>query len=271
MKKFGKKHIIIYSIIAVILLGISAISFKFGKNPASGVVGTVLSPVQSFMSAAANGTKNLFVNIFTSGSTAKENEELKAEVLSLKDELRMLDGYKTENERLRGMIDLAESRTEFKSRGANVIGKRIDEGSSIITLDKGTKDGVAVNSVVYVPEGLVGVVFEANYNYCKVKTIFDAESSVSAICLRSGDMGIAEPLKSSTSGGKCVLNYLDRSAKTVIGDIIETSGTGGIYPRGIKIGKIIEIKEDSRNLTLSAVLETEVNVNRLDNVLVTWK
>ncbi len=271
MKKFKKKHIIVYSAVTVILLALAALSFKTGNNPVSNAVGTVLSPVQSFFVGAANGVKNFVGNIFSAESIAEENEKLKEEVLALKSEVRMLDGYKEENNELREMIDLSESRTDFKSTGANVIGKKTDEESSIITLDKGSKDGVTVNSTVFVPEGLVGVVFEVNTNYCKVKTIFDAESSVSAICLRSGDMGIAEPLEGETTGGKCALNYIDRSAKTVIGDVIETAGTGGIFPRGIVIGKITELKEDSRNLTLSAILETEVDVNRLDKVLVTVK
>ena len=51
--------------------------------------------------------------------------------------------------------------------------------------------------------------------------------------------------------------------------MIETSGTGGIFPKGILIGKITEIKEDSRSLTLSATVETGVNLNSLDTVLVT--
>jgi len=268
MKKFGKKHIIIFGIITLVLLVLAAFSFKLGNNPVSNAVGTVISPVQDFFSTAFKGVKNTVENIFDSDDNAKENKKLKEEIASLKAELRLLDGYKTENEQLRSMIDLKESRTDFNSIGANVIGKKVDEETSIITLDKGKKDGVGLNSVVFVPEGLVGVVFEVNTNFCKVKTIFDAESSVSAICLRSGDMGIAEPVDTETTGGKCSLNYLNRGAKTVIGDIIETSGTGGIYPRGIMIGKITEIKEDSRNLTLSAVLETEVNVTGLDRVLV---
>ena len=261
MKKFGKKHVIIYSAVTLIILILAAFSFKLGNNPVSNAIGTVISPVQSVSSYAFNGVKNFFGNIFNAGNMAEENEKLREEVYTLKDE----------NDRLQQLLDLRESRTEFNSIGANVIGKKIDDENSIITIDKGATDGVEVNSVVFVPEGIVGVVFEVNTNYSKIKTIFDAESSVSAICLRSGDMGIAEPVENMTTGGKCALNYIDRSAKTVIGDVIETAGTGGIYPRGIVIGKIAQIKEDSRNLTLSAVLETEVNINRLDRVLVTVK
>ena len=266
MKKFNKKHIIILSLITLLFLTLAAFSFKTGNNAFSNAVGTVVSPIQKGFSAIVNGTGRVIGNVASSGKNAKENEKLKKEISELKSELRMLDGYKAENERLRAFIDLKETRTDFECVGANVIGKKTGELKSVITLDKGKKHGVRKNSVVFVPEGLVGIVTEVGVNFCKVRTIFDAESSVSGICLRTGDMGIVEP-----SGGKCAMNYLDRSAKTVVGDIIETSGTGGLFPRGIVIGKISEIKEDSRNLTLSAVIEAGVNVYKLDSVLVSVK
>lgn len=268
MKKFTKKHIIIFSCVTLVTLCLAAFSFKTGNSTVSNAVGTVVTPAQSVTSMAANSTGDFFKNLALSGKNAKENEQLKKEIALLNDQLRMLEGYKVENERLRSFIELKETRTDFEAIGANVIGKKTDDIHSVITLDKGTKDGVSENSVVLVPEGLVGIVFEVGYNYCKVKTIFDAETSISAICLRSGDMGIVESSGSASNSGKCTMNYIDRSAKTVVGDVIETSGTGGIFPRGIRIGKISEIKEDSRNLTLTAVIETDVNIYKLDSVLI---
>lgn len=267
MKKLGKKHIIIFACITILILAISAISFKTGNNAVSNIIGTVISPVQSGTAAVVRGTKNFAVNIFSSGKNARENEKLKAEIASLNDQLRMVEGYKTENEKLRSMLQLAESRSDFESTAANVIGRNIDELHSTITIDKGTRHNIKKNAVVYTAEGLVGRVSEVGYNYSKVQTIFDAESAVSAICLRSGDMGIVEG-SSLLAGGICTMNYIDKSAKTVVGDMVETSAAGGIFPQGILIGKITQIKEDNRALTLSAVVETSVNPNNLDKVLV---
>lgn len=268
MKKITKKHIIIFSIITVVVLCVAAFSFRTGNNAVSNAIGTVISPVQKVVVRGFNGVCEFFGNITSAGKMADENEKLETEVASLKDQLRMLEGYKAENESLRELIALKETRTDFETIGANVIGRKTDELHSTIILDKGTKDGVKVNDIVLVPEGLVGVVFEANYNFCKVKTIFDTETSVSAICLRSGDMGVIETTANSQNSRKCNMNYIDRGAKTVVGDVIDTSGTGGIFPRGIRIGKITEIKEDSRNLTLTAVVETDIDIYGLDSVLI---
>ncbi len=267
MKKLGKKHIIIFACITVLILAISAISFKTGNNAVSNVIGTVISPIQRVGAAVVRETKSFAVNIISSGKNARENEKLKEEIASLNDQLRMVEGYKTENEKLRSMLQLAESRSDFESTAANVIGRSISELHSTITIDKGTRHNIKKNAVVYTAEGLVGRVSEVGYNFAKVQTIFDAESAVSAICLRSGDMGIVEG-SSLATGGICTMNYIDKSAKTVVGDMVETSAAGGIFPQGILIGKITQIKEDSRALTLSAVVETSVNPNSLDKVLV---
>ncbi len=268
MKKPGKKNIIIITSVTLVILIVVALSMRNGSSPVSKAVGTVVSPIQKGAAVAVNSVKNFFSDIFLSGERAEENEKLKESILSLEADIRMLEGYKTENERLRAMLELNDSRTEFESIGANVIARDSSEFHDTITVDKGTKDGVKEGSVVTVPEGLVGVVSEAGYNYSKVKTIYDSQSSVGAICLRSGDMGIVEATGSLSGGGKCVMNSIDKSAKTVVGDIIETSGTGGIFPRGIMIGKVTQIKEDNRNLTLTAIIETSVNINNIDVVMV---
>ncbi len=268
MKKPGKKNLIIIISVTILVMIVAAFSLRSGTSPVSKAVGTVLSPVQKVVAVSVNSVKDFFGSIFSSAKNAEENEKLKETVLALESDVRMLEGYKTENERLRTMLELENNRTEFKSVGANVIARDSSEFHDTITIDKGTKHGVREGSVVTVPEGLVGVVSEAGYNFSKVKTVYDSQSSVGAICLRSGDMGIVEATGSLMGGGECRMNYIDKSAKTVVGDMIETSGTGGIYPRGILIGKVTEIKEDDRNLTLTAKIEASVNINNIDTVLV---
>lgn len=268
MKKPGKKNIIIIASVTVVILVLAAFSLKSGDSPVSKAVGTVVSPVQKCVAVAANSVKDFFGNIVTSGKNAAENAKLNEKILSLESDIRMLEGYKTENERLKALLELDESRSDFKSVGANVIARDSSEFHDTITIDKGSKHGISEGAVVTVPEGLVGVVSEVGYNYSKVKTIYDSQSAISAICLRSGDMGIIEATGSLSSGGECNMNYIDKTAKTVVGDMIETSGTGGVYPGGILIGKVTEIKEDNRNLTLTATIDVSVNINNINVVLV---
>lgn len=265
MKKPGKKNLIVIISATVVVLAIAAFAFVSGNNVVSNFIGTVSSPVQKVVSVVINSTGNFFSNIVDSGKNAKENKKLTEKVLTLESQIRMLEGYKTENESLRALIELKDSRTELSLTGANVIGRDNSEFHNVITIDKGSMDGIKKNAVVLVAEGLVGEVYEVGTNYAKVKTVFDSECAVSAVCLRSGDMGIVE---ATSADGICVMNYIDKSAKIVVGDMIETSGTGGTYPKGILIGKVTEISEDNRNLTLSATIETGINLNNISVVLV---
>lgn len=267
MKKFLNKKTIALIIATVLIATCAIVSVKTENNVVSNALGTVLSPVQRVWAGGVNAVKNAVVNVFKSGSNAKENKALQKKVLALEDELRMVEGYKAENERLREMLEFADSRKEMNYTAANIIGRSSGDISHIITIDKGTNSGIVNGSIVVVPEGLVGVVCEVGINYSKVKTIFDAESSVSAICARSGDMGVIEG-QPTASKMSCSMNYVSNNAKIVAGDSVETSGTGGIFPRGILIGKVKNIKNDERGLTLSAEIEPGADINNIDIVMV---
>ncbi len=267
MKKFLNKKTIALIITTVLIATCAIVSVKTENNVVANVLGTVLSPVQRVFAGGVGFIKTAVVNVFNSAENAKENKKLQKKVLALEDELRMVEGYKTENERLHEMLDFADSRKEMNYTAANIIGRSTGDINHTITIDKGTSSGIAIGSIVVVPEGLVGVVCEVGINYSKVKTIFDAESSVSAICARSGDMGVIDG-KSTASKMGCTMNYVSNDAKIVAGDSVETSGTGGVFPRGILIGKVKNIKTDERDLTLSAEIEPGANIYNIDVVMV---
>lgn len=268
MKKFTKAFIISVCVITVFVITTSIIFYSTGNTAVTGAFARVFMPVQKGASIVVNTTKNTFKNIVNSEKNAQENKKLKKEINQLRDELRMVEGYKIENENLRKSLELRDMYAHESGLAANIIGRDTGELYNTLTIDKGSKDGIRKNSVAVVPEGLVGVVCEVGNNYAKIKTVLDASSSVSALCLRSGDMGVIEGNTKLSKSGKCVMNYIDKDAKTVVGDSIETSGTGGIFPRGILIGKIVEIKEDERKLTLSATVKTSVNINNLTSVII---
>lgn len=266
MKFLKNKYVIILISFTLIISLIMAVSYKTGNSTVSGVFATVLSPAQKGAAVIIDGVKKAGVNVVNSGKNAKENKKLKNRISELEDELRMIEGYKTENERLRRLLEFADNSQNIEYTAAHVIGRTENEFTSSLTIDKGTGDGIKKESIVAVPEGLVGVVYEVGLNYAKVKTIYDAQSSVAAVCVRSSDMGIVEG--NSSKNKLCEMNYIEKDAKIVVGDVIETSGTGGIFPRGIYIGKVSEIKEDERSLSLTAAVETEVRLSNIDTVLV---
>jgi rod shape-determining protein MreC len=104
--------------------------------------------------------------------------------------------------------------------------------------------------------------------WAKVREITDVESSIGAVCARTGDRGVLEGDFNLASQGRCLLNYLSKDASIVIGDRIEISGTGSVYPQGVYIGKVVEIYDNDSGLTISAVIQSDVDFNALGEVLV---
>lgn len=267
MKGLPKKLWIALLIATGALLGIMAASAVTGSTAANSAVGTLVSPLRA-AAASFGAVGDFFDSIINSGKYKGENEALRERIASLEQETVNIDTYIGENERLRALLDMKDLRDEAEYAGANVIGRDSGDWYETLVIDRGSSGGVKTGSVVIVPEGLVGSVVEVGADYAKVKTLCDVESSVGAVCGRTNDMGLVEGKSGLTPQGKCSLNYIDKNARIVVGDNIETSGTGGVFPKGLRIGKVTEVVTGADGLTLSCEVETAVNMGAVTEVLV---
>ena len=270
MKKISKKMWIILVVITGAVLGIMSAAAVTEVDFLNTAVGSVIAPFQKAVSSF--GVVGNFVDrIANAGSYKEENQQLRERIARLEQESINIEAYRNENERLRGLLDMKDLRQGPEYTGANVISWDSGDWYETIVIDKGTGHGVTVNSVVVVPEGLVGSVFEVGADYAKVKAVTDVESSIGAICGRTNDVGLVEGKSGLTPQGKCVLNYLDKNARIIEGDVIETSGTGGIFPKGIVIGRVTNIGEAIDGLTLDCEIEPAVDPKKVTEVLVSIK
>lgn len=270
MKKITKKLWIVLILVTGAVLGIMSAAAVTKVDILNSAVGTVITPLQK--AAGSLGVVGDFVDrLANAGAYKAENRQLREEVARLRQESVNIEAYRGENERLRALLDMKDLRDGPEYTGANVISYDSGDWYETLVIDKGTAEGVGVNSVVVVPDGLVGSVFEAGPNYAKVKAVTDVESSVGAICGRTNDIGLAEGKSGLTPEGRCALNYLDKNARIVEGDVIETSGTGGIFPKGLTIGRVTSISEVGDGLTLECEIETAVDPGKVTEVLVSLK
>lgn len=270
MHKFSKNTYIRIAVVSIVILLIMAIStLSSGRaDLVTNITNMITQPFQKGAGFVYDKVSGIADSLINAGSYAEENELLKARIAILESDYAAIDAYKAENERLLGLLDMKSTMTELNLQGASVIGIESDNWYNVISIDKGTANGVNVNDIVMTPQGLVGTVFEVGTTWAKVREITDVESSISAVCPRTGDRGVIEGDYSLESQGRCRLNYLSKDAKIVIGDRIEISDTGSIYPKGVYIGKVVEIYDDDDGLTLSAVVESDVSFNSLSEVLV---
>lgn len=257
--------IIITIIILIILVFVSNIKiekFSYIGNAVSSLV----VPIQNGLTYLKNkisGNDAFFTNI---SNLKQENEELKKKNSELDESLRELEMIKAENETLKEELNLSEKYTEYKTKPAYVIDRDISNYGSDIIINIGSEDGIEVNMTVISDKGLVGHVISVNKNSSKVQTIVDPASSVSCTLTSSKDSIIAKGTLDETNGLKAT--YIPTDANLVENDSIETSGLGGIYPKGIYVGTIKKVVNTNNITDRYAIVESAVDFKKLDTVLV---
>ena len=196
----------------------------------------------------------------------EENEKLKHKNSELEQSLRELEIIKSENNTLKEYVNLKEKYNEFQTVPAYVINKDISNYNDTIIINVGSKDGVEINMPVISEKGLVGHIISVTESTAKVETIIDTASTISCVITTSRDMLIARGTLNSSSTLKAT--YIPTNATILEGDKIETSGLGGIYPKGIHIGTIKQVVNTKNITDRYAIIETAVNFEKLETVLV---
>lgn len=257
-------NIIIIGILIILVVTTNGDINKFSRI--ENIFNKIVTPIQNGLVHLKNKmakNESFFENI---DNLKIENENLKKQNEELQTKLDELQIIKSENEILRQYVNLAEKYVEYKTVGAYVINKNTSNLSDVFVINAGTNQGVNANMAVIAEEGLVGYVISATSNTAKVKPIIDASSSMSGTSTSSKSNVIINGQIDSNNELK--VYTLQTEEELIIGDVIETSGLGGIYPKGILIGTIKEIIETRNIVEKYAILETKVDFKNLEYVLV---
>ncbi|MCD5390285.1 rod shape-determining protein MreC [candidate division NPL-UPA2 bacterium] len=223
---------------------------------------TLLSPLQGAVTSGWSRLSKLKERV----SLDEEKEAILAEVERLRSKVTDLEEQRLENERLRQLLAFKE-RKSFEdilsgSLGARVIGREPTNWYRTIVIDKGRSDGVERGLPVISYQGIVGYVSQVWDNASQVRLILDGDSSVGALVQRSRVSGVVKGKGTDI----CEMVYISPQADIVEGDLIISSGFGGKYPSGLRIGTVVEVKRESY-LQRAWVLPT-VDFSRLEEVLV---
>ncbi len=271
MNRRKRLTLLIVLAITVCIFIIMGVSAALGQNTsASGTnfLGSILRPVQKLFTNVGTSVTDFFSFASDMGRFKEENETLKARVDELEQENRSLAALQEENARLREWLDFKEANPSLDIAMGEVIAKDPGVWFNVFTIDKGTNDGIQKDDVVVNTRGLVGRVMDVGANWAKVLSIIDEDSSVGAINSRTRDIAIVDGELLLGEEGRCKLNYISKDASLVVGDTIETSGLGGVYPPGILIGTVVEIKSDPQGFSQYAVIEPSVDFKHVQEVAV---
>jgi len=233
------------------------------SNTFRSALAQVLSPLVSIEYRSLSGAGSVRTALATRRRLALENRELKKKVEELARQNVLLGELKSENDRLRRLLDFAES-SDLSYIPARVVGRDTRNWFSSIVMNRGTRDGVEEGMAVVTGDGVVGKVVEAGPSLSTALLIVDKRSRVGGLIQRTREMGILE----GTSFNTCLLRYLPRQTEARPGDTVVTSGLGGVYPKGLYVGKVSRIHEGELGLYRYADVSPGVNFAKLEEVLI---
>ena len=200
--------------------------------------------------------------------TKQNNKVLTAEIEKLQFQLNQLKEIQLENDRLRELLNFKQRISPFMIP-AQVIAKDISTEFETIRINKGSTDSVNQIAIqkrmaVVTPQGIVGYIREITPNNSVVLTVTDPGSRVDAIIQRSRARGVTV----GVLGGKLRMKYVNRTEDVKIDDLVITSGLGGIFPKGLMIGKVYKVVKKPYGTEQYIEIEPTVDFSKLEEIFV---
>jgi rod shape-determining protein MreC len=227
------------------------------------VILTVTSPIQGVVTWSLDRLVGVYQNYLYLLDTREENRELLAENRKLLGTIASLRETEQENLRLKRLLDFRESH-KIESQVARVVGRDVSTEYRAIRINRGESSGVKPNMAVLTNEGIVGRVLRTTETTADVVTILDLLSAVDTIVERSRARGIVEGLTDDL----CQLKYALRTDDITPGDVLVTSGLGGIFPKGIPVGTVSKVNRKTYGISQEVEVRPSVDFMKLEEVLI---
>ncbi|NNG07979.1 MAG: rod shape-determining protein MreC [Desulfobacteraceae bacterium] len=266
LTRFGTFWIWILFIFLALLLLSSNMGGKGSWNPAEQIVVEVTAPFQRLTKGTINTIEDIWLKYFDLVNVRDENSRLLREIDTLQMENYRYQEILATQERLQKLLKFKKT-INWPVLAAQVIGRDPTGWFKSVLIDKGKNSGLKVNMPVVNADGVVGRLVSVSPNYSKVLLIIDQNSAVDSIIQRSRDEGIVRGL----SVKLCKLDNMVKTSDVVVGDKVVTSGLGRVYPKGLPVGKVLEVVNIPGELFKDIEVSPMVDFSKLEELLVILK
>ncbi len=256
-------------LVALIVTSLVLVSVYFRESDsgllhrARKVTLAVTAPLSAAGEAVAGPFEKIGDWIAGLGVSRSDIATLQAQNAELRARLADLEEARLENERLSALVQFSEERKLTKV-GARVIGRPTSSWEGVIVIDRGSADGIVRGMSVLAPQGLVGQIEEVSQNSSRVRLITDQESGVAAMIQRNRAVGVVRGSIDRTLR----MDFVDKTKLPKVGDVVITSGLGGVYPKGLVVGDVIAVDARRADLYPRISLTSRVPVGELEEVIV---
>lgn len=266
----NKPLVISIALIIVLIVLVFATSGHSAKDSAmQSIAGGAVAVVQDGLYGATEGIGGFFSRLFASSDIDKENIELKEQVSLLKSQLKDYKEMESENARLRELLNVKDVLGDYPYVTARVIASSPGSWLSEFIINVGAEDGIEKDMIVLTEDGIMGKVSSVSDTYSRVITLMNSSGGIPCLVERSRETGVVKVGKDDDGNTLLMIDYMNESADVVPGDVIVTSGSGGVYPKGLTIGTVLEVGMAASKRMV--VVNSEVDFNHVEEVTVITK
>jgi rod shape-determining protein MreC len=270
MFRFITQHRVLFLILLLVLIGLHLLTSGLKHKTDVGFFGrvamAVYSPIYQVLSWPFKLVGGGFGNYLWLVHAKRDNAALRTENNELHAQLVEAAELKAENERLRNLLSMRALELPAVAH-ARVVGRSDQAGFHIALLDVGTRDNVAKGMPVVAPEGLVGFIAAATLNASKAVLITDASARADVVIQRTRKRAVL------FGGGKntCTLEFLDTETDVAEGDLAVTTGADGVFPKGVAVGKVLDVKRGAYGVIQSVEIAPSAPLQTIETVSVLAK
>lgn len=255
-------------IVALVLGAVIAAYTHSHSSPLSSATSTVLEPFQKISAYLSYKFSNFNDHFKSSATLAEENSELKAQIEEYQQKIIDYNDVKRKLDTYEDFLEVKEENGDYKFCNASIITRDSSDPYGSFTLNKGSKDGIAVKDPVIYGKNLVGVVTSISPTTCTVNTIANPKVNVGVYESFTNEVGFTTGTGLNKNGECCKIPGLKKDSQLSPNGIICTSGTGGIYPKDLIVGTVVSVNDSGDTVSSYATVKSSIDLQKLSEVFV---
>ena len=274
MKQYFKKNgikVAVLMLIAALVVSLSAYLLSGRAGFLHNIAGAASAPFQRVATSAADWLEGIYGYLYKYDQLVAENNSLRAQLAEAQETARESVAAIEENSRLRELLNFRDKHTgsQLELESTRIVDWSASNWASTFTISKGSSSGIDIGQCVITAYGaLVGQVIELGDTWATVRTVVDVDMNVGALVGEAGSAAMVVGDFSLMREGLTKLMFLTEGTQLFEGDIILTSGKGGIFPQGIEIGKILRTEYETGRQTPYAVVAPTCDFSSISEVFV---
>ena len=267
---FKNKKVRVVSIIALVLVCLIVLYSTVIKNTAfhSNIVSSVINPIQTMFSNISKSVNDKKNEQTENKILLEKIEELEGIISEQNQKLVDYEEAIRQNEFYKDFLEIKEENPSYKFVDARIISRNTNDTYCSFIIDKGTVDGVKVHDTIITAEGLVGYVSDAYTTQSTVTTVLNPKINISAIDNHSRDTGNVTGDASLSVDGFTKMIYISSENTMSSGNFVITSGEGGIFPKCLIIGTVVEVKTSQNKISCEATIQPIIDFNKINDVMI---